>query len=289
MYLKQILDNIGDQCNDTTLKSTGTNAARTKQWVQEFYYMDLPTRHAWSFAKKEDTVATTSGTARYNFPRWVDTPAKVEAIIHPTTLEPLTRDREVVLKSRFNPATVDTPQYYSVGPRVRTSYATGTVSATSGTKVITGNSTSWSSSTINQYDLIRVGSYVYTIDSVDSTTQLTVFEDIITTISAGTTYIVYIDRWTFDLYPTPDATLSLGIRGQSSFPRLDDDGDVPILPDSWHHILVKAGVVRALRHNNDDVTAEMQDLELAIRRMISEDGKAADYLETISIPRSRTH
>lgn len=289
MYLKQIQDQIGDAANDTSLKSTGTNAARTKQWIQEFYYMDLPTRRIWNFAKKEGGITTASGTARYNFPRWVDNPQKVEEIIHPTSLMPLIQAREYTVKPMFNPAVYADPTYYVIGPRVRSTYTTGTISATSGTKTITGSSTSWSSTTIEQFDLIQVGSYVYTVDSVNSTTSITVFEDIITTIAAATTYTILLDRWTVDFYATPNATLVMGIRAQNIFPRLDDAADVPILPDHWHNILVKAGLVRALQHNNDDFTSQQQDLELSIRRLASEDGRSDDYQEGIAIPRSRSY
>lgn len=289
MYLKQIIDQIGDAVNDSTLKSTGTNSARTKQWVQEFYYMDLPTRRDWRFLDKEGTITTTSGTARYNLPRWVDTPSKLKALIHPTSLQPLTQEREVVIKPKYDPSVYGDPAYYVIGPRVRTSYSTGTISATSGSKTVTGSSTSWSASTIEQFDLLQVGNYVYTVASVDSSTSITVFEDIISTISAGTSYSILMDRWTVDFYPTPNATLSIAVRAQNIVPKLDDNADVPVLPDNWHHLLVKAGIVRALKHNNDDFTAELQELELAIRKLAQEDGRSADYIETVSIPRSRTY
>lgn len=289
MYFKQILDQIGYAANDTTLTSTGTNAARTKSWVQEFYFLDLVPRRNWSWALKQDTFTTTSGTQRYNLPRWVDNPTKVTYITCSSNNQPIARTEPKDVAGQYSTTVYNTPEAYSIGPRVRTSYSTGTVSGTSGAKTLTGSSTAWLTSGIAQFDYIQVGSYAYTVDSVDSDTSITLFENIITTISAATTYTAIKDRWTVDLYAIPDATYTMTVNAYQIVPKLDDDSDIPILPDNWHHILVKAGVVRALEHNNDDATVERADLELAIRRLTSEDMKNNDGLESVSIPRSRSY
>ena len=289
MYLKQILDQIGQAVNDTTLTSTGVNATRTKQWVQEFYYMDLMTRRNWSFSYKQDTITTASGTQRYALPRWLDNPNKISMITLPTTNLPLVRSELRDVTGKYDLAVLNTPAEYVVAPRTRTTYATGTISATSATKTITGVSTAWTSSGLTQFDQIQVGSYAYTIDNVNSDTSITVFENIVVTIASSTSYTGVKDRWNIDLYPVPNATLALTINAYQIVPRLDDDSDIPILPDNWHHILVTAGIVRALQHNNDDATYQVQQLELAIRRLISEDMKNGDGLESVSIPRSRSY
>ena len=289
MYLKEILDAIGNSVNDTTLKSTGTNASRTKSWVQQFYYLDLMPRRDWSFGKKQDTITTTSGTQRYNFPRWVDNPKRVENLINPTTYLPLTQSILKDVTGKYDLTIYNTPAEYVIGPRVRTTYTTGTLSGTSSTKVLTGSGTSWTTSNIAQFDYIQIGSYAYTVNSVDSDTQITIFEDIVTTIAAATTYTALLDRWTLDLFPVPNATLALILYASQIVPRLDDDFDVPIIPDNWHWILVKAGVIKALQHNQEDVSVEIQELERSIRMLISEDQSESDRIETVDIPRSRSY
>lgn len=287
MYLKKIIDNIGSAVNDNTLKSTGVYADRTKSWVQEFYFLDLLPRCDWNFSKKSDTFTTTSGTQTYNLPRWIDNPTRIENIIHPTSKKSLIQSTVADITGKYSLTVYDDPVEYVIRPRVRTTYSTGTISGTSSTKVITGSGTAWTSSNIAQYDYIQVGSYAYTVNTVDSATQITVFEDLISTISSGTSYSALLDRWTIDLYPIPSSTLAMIINGKQIVPPLDDDSDVPILPDNWHWILVKAGIVKALQHNKEDYSGEAKELEQAVKRLISEDQSEADRLEGLSIPRSR--
>lgn len=286
MYLKDIIDKIGEAVNDTTLMSTGTYASRTKSWVQEFYFLDLLPRYDWSFTYYEGAFNTTSGTQRYNLPRWIDHPSKIANIIHPTTRKALVRNTLGNITGKYSLTTYSDPEEYVVGPRTRTSYSTGTVTGISSAKTLTGSSTSWLSSDIQQFDYIQVGSYAYTVDSVDSNTQITLFEDINVSFSAST-YTAVLDRWTIDLYPIPNATLAMIVSGSKLIPSLDDDSDIPILPDNWHFILVKAGIVRAKMHNQEDFTNDSVLLENAIKKMISEDGTTLDYLDSLLIPKSR--
>jgi hypothetical protein len=288
MYLKQICDEIGNAVNDMTLKSTGVNYARTKSWVQQFYFLDLVPRVDWTFTNKQDTFTTTSGTQRYNLPRWIDNPTRIQNIIHPTSYEALTQSILADVTGKYDLTIYGTPTQYVIGPRVRTTYTTGTITGTSALKVITGSGTSWTTSNIAQFDYIQIGSYAYTVNSVDSNTQITVFEDLAASFAAST-YTAVLDRWTVDLYPVPSSTLAMIIHGKQIVPRLDDDYDIPILPDNWHYILVKAGIVKALQHNQEDYSGEFQELELAIKRLVSEDQSEADRLEGLAIPRSRSY
>lgn len=275
MYLKEILDKIGDAINDTTLKSTGANASRTKAWVQQFYFLDLLPRVDWNFARKEGSFSTTSGTQRYNLPRWVDNPTRISNIILPTTYKALRQTTNPDVTGKYDLAVYNTPAEYVLGPRVRTNYSTGTITGTSASKTLTGTSTAWLTSGIEQFDYIQIGSYVYTVDTINSDTSITLFDDLNVSLS-GASYTAVLDRWTIDLYPVPNATLSLAVHGKQIVPRLDDDADIPILPDNWHWILVKGGLVKALKHNSEDSTQESQELEVSIRRLVAEDQSEAD-------------
>lgn len=289
MYLKEIIDKIGDAINDTTLKSTGANANRTKSWVQQFYFLELIPRRDWTWTRKQDTFNTTSGTLTYNLPRWIDSPSRIENIIHPTSYDPLVQSILKDVSGKYDLTVYSDPAEYVLGPRTRTTYTTGTVSGTSSTKVITGSGTSWNTSNLAQYDYIQVGDYAYTINSVDSDTQITVFQDLEATIAGGTAYTGVLDRWTVSLYPVPNATLAMIIHGKQIVPQLDDDFDIPIIPDNWHWILVKAGIVKALQHNEEDSSQEAVELERAIRNIIKEDQSEADRIEGVQIPRSRSY
>ena len=287
MYIKQIADAVANRLNDTTLSSTGTHYARTKEFINEFLFLDVLPREDWLWARAEGTITTTADTQRYSLPRWVDHPSKINNIIHPTTRDQL---GQVTRNDIAGASTTEngTPTNYSFGPRTRTEYSTGTVSGTSASKVITGDGTSWSSSNVQEFDNIQVGSVVYTVKSVDSTTQITIYENIITTIAAATSYTLVNDAWTVDLWPTPDATIAYELKASGVIARLEDDTDIPPLPDHWHNLLVKGAVVLALKHNNNDFTAELQEVELDIRKMTAEEYANNDYLESIQIPKTRT-
>lgn len=259
MYLSEIIDKIGDAVNDTTLKYNGVNSNRTKSWVQQYYFLDLIPRVDWKFTRKQDTFTTTSGTQRYNLPRWIDNPSRIESIIHPTSMDKLPQSILEDVTGKYDLTVYYDPTTYVIGPRTRTNYTTGTVTATSSTKTITGSGTSWESSNIAQFDYIQLGNYVYTVNSVDSNTQITIFESLLESV-ATSTYIAVLDRWTVDLFPVPNATLNMIIYGKQLAPRLDDAFDIPILPDNYHWILVKAGVVKALQHNQEDYSAKHRSL-----------------------------
>ena len=222
---------------------------------------------------------------RYSLPRWVDDPSKIVRIVDRKNNKPLTQLSEREMELKFSSKIdVNDPKYYSIGQRERTTYTTGTVSGTSATKTLTGSSTAWTSSSIEQYDTIRVGNYVYTVDSVDSATQITLIEDIVTTISGGTSYTANLDRWKIDFYPLPKYVRGYALTAQTLMPRLDDDYDVPLLPDNWHYILVKGGRCKMLKHNQDpNYSVEMAELTQIMKRLISANNRETDRLETLAI------
>lgn len=283
LYLSKIADIIADRVNDETLSSTGTNYDRTKAFINEFLFLDLIPRYPWSWSRKEGTITTANGTQRYSLPRWVRHPRYIHALIHPTSKKPLIQISEKEVAGYLT-GTND-PTHYVLGPRVRSTYTTGTVSGSSGSKTLTGDSTSWTSSDLEQYDIIQVGSVAYTVDSVDSDTEITLLEDIITTISSSTSYTALIDRWKIDIYETPNAVLALELIAFGQHPEMQDDSDVPLFQDEFHYILVKGGVVLALRHNNEESARESAELESDIRKMIKTERADEDYQETFKIIR----
>lgn len=72
---------------------------------------------------------------------------------------------------------------------VPTTYTTGTLSGTINTATITGASTAWLDN-VYPGDSITIGSYTYTIRSVDSDTQITLYNNQQITSAALTTYTI---------------------------------------------------------------------------------------------------
>lgn len=148
----------------------------------------------------------------------------------------------------FQPApTAEGPPSFSilVGSKLDT-YETGTVSGTGNASTITGSSTLWTDvEGLERGSKITVGSYVYTVKSVDSDTQLTIYENLVATISAGTAYIVHLDNLIIQFFDIPDAAELIHYRYQRRAYPLIDDQDIPDLPLEWHHILINAGLIWA--------------------------------------------
>ena len=81
--------------------------------------------------------------------------------------------------------------YAYAGSRKAASYSTGTVTATNGSKVVTGSGTSWSTN-LDAGMLFQAGSErLYVIASVDSNTQITLRDAYEGTTGAGKTYTAH--------------------------------------------------------------------------------------------------
>lgn len=221
---------------------------------------------------------------RYNLPRYLDDPTKISKVSarwNNYALNQLSKqDMDSMLASK---AQVDDPKYYTIGLRERTTYTTGTVSGTSGTSILTGASTAWNSSSIEAFDYIAVGDQVFTVKSVDSDTQITIYESIVATINASTSYTATLDRYKIDLYPLPKNIRGYTITLSQLQPKLVNAYDIPLIPDNWHYVLVKGGRVRMMLHNQDqNYQFEKAELNEVLKRMISANNREKDRLETFS-------
>jgi len=131
-----------------------------------------------------------------------------------------------------------------VGSKLDT-YATGTVSITVNLSVVTGSSTLWTSQDgLGKGSKITIGVYVYTVKSVDSDTQITIYENA-TVTATDSTYTISLDNYIIQFEPYPDAARNIYFKYQRLPYPLVDDVDVPDLPDQWHHILITAGLIWA--------------------------------------------
>jgi len=131
-----------------------------------------------------------------------------------------------------------------VGTKLDT-YSTGTVSGTVNLSVITGSSTVWTGvEGLTKGSRITVGTVVYTVKTVDSDTQITIYEKISATFSAST-YSISLDNYIIQLFNIPDAIENIYFKYQRvPFPLINDE-DIPDLPEKYHHILITAGLIWA--------------------------------------------
>jgi hypothetical protein len=90
---------------------------------------------------------------------------------------------------------------------------------------------------------LTIGSAVYTVESIDSATQITIYETTSVAVAGGTTYSISLDNYIIQFYPIPDAGENIYFKYQRIPYLLFNDQDVPDLPDQWHHILISAGLI----------------------------------------------
>lgn len=125
-------------------------------------------------------------------------------------------------------------------------YTTGTLSGTANSSTLTGSSTSWTSvEGLGKGTRITIGTVVYTVKSVDSDTQITIYEKLSATVAAGTSYTAHLDNYIVQFYEIPDAQENIYFRYQRIPYPLINDEDIPDLPEKYHYILVTAGLIWA--------------------------------------------
>ena len=143
-----------------------------------------------------------------------------------------------------SPRSQGNPNYSILAGTKLDTYSTGTVSASVSSSTITGSSTVWASvEGLGRGTKLTIGSNVYTVESVDSDTQITIYETTSVAVSAGTAYSLSLDNYIIQFYPIPDSAENIYFKYQRVPYLLFNDQDVPDLPDQWHHVLISAGLI----------------------------------------------
>jgi hypothetical protein len=136
-------------------------------------------------------------------------------------------------------------------------YLVGTVTATANTNVITGSGTAWTTvQGLGRMNTITLPTQttprnVYTIKSVDSDTQITVYEMISVNVSAGSTYSISLKNVRVQLYQIPSAARTLYYRYFRVPELCVNDWDVPDMPDSYHWVLIHGALTFVMAQKGD--------------------------------------
>jgi hypothetical protein len=166
------------------------------------------------------------------------------------------------------PESEGSPNFTIIAGSLRDTYTTGTVTGSVGSATLTGASTNWTSAEgLGRGSRITIGSNIYTVKSVDSDTQITLFETIITALN-GDTYSVLLDNLRIQFFTIPDAAENIYFRYQRIPYVLHNDTDIPDLPDQWHHLLVDAGLMRLWEtKDKDEARAKKQEFLIGVEEM----------------------
>ena len=147
-----------------------------------------------------------------------------------------------------------------VGTKLDT-YTTGTISGSINTSTLTGVSTVWTSvEGLGKGSRITINTTVYTVKSVDSDTQITLYEKLSAAVAALTTYTIHLDNYIIQFYEIPDAAENIYFRYQRIPYPLINDEDIPDLPEKYHFILVTAGLIWAWMTKDKDEATKQEAL-----------------------------
>lgn len=210
---------------------------------------------AITFEKAWEHESVTGGSAkivkdRYDLPAWLTVKSiremKLQGARQP--LEQLGAQQFSNYASEH--AAINDPKHWTHEDTVRQEYSTGTVSGSINTTTLTGSSTAWTSSDLQEHDYIKSGNYAYRIKSVDSDTGITLYDALKETLS-GASYTASYDRDRIRLYPFPKNLKNILITANDLSDPLQNDSDIPRLPEMYHWIMVRGAFVRVLKHNQD--------------------------------------
>ena len=153
-----------------------------------------------------------------------------------------------------------------LGRAVKT-YTTGTLTATSGTRTLTGSSTLWTTAGgLTKGTKIKIGSLLFTVNTVDSATAITTYELPTANISAGTSYTAILDNTVVQLHSIPDSVKTFYYRFQRIPAIMDADNDLPELPHPMHP-LIRLGVLPTLWRSKGFSDKALQDENAFVREL----------------------
>ena len=118
-------------------------------------------------------------------------------------------------------------------------YTTGTVSLPANSRTLTGSSTAWTTAEgFGKGTKLKIGTALFTVNTVDSDTQATLYEaNGSTAVAAGTAYTAVLDNYVVQLHSAPDEVLTYYYRFQRVPAVMDADNDVPDLPYPMHPLI----------------------------------------------------
>lgn len=152
-----------------------------------------------------------------------------------------------------------------------TTYSTGTLSGTISTKILTGVGTSWLDN-IFPGDSVTIGSYVYQVQSVDSDTQITLYNNQQVT-SSGATYSIsrQFGRLIRFIWPST-YNYTVDIRALRRYAPLINSADTNELIYRFPNVVILKAASLELKQQNDLRSRELsQEADLALARAKADD------------------
>ena len=308
---KEIRDSVLDTTRQTNAQMGGLVNEYINDTLHEindpgWAFPNKDFTHLWNFLRRKTTFSTVASTSDYVLGRDVDRVAILSQRESPIKIKQI-RDEEF-LRLVPNPTSTGNPTYYrlweteGVSTRLAANDTIDIVSSSANDDGDTELSVSVSGYDTNgiwrtdTYQLDGTTTVAGTITFVsgreiivqkqkDTTGTITVTEN-----SGGTTLVVVgpderAPKFkVISLYPIPSSAITIYLEYYTFIPELNNDSDVPILYEKWHHV-VRLGTLAKLYQslNKDQDSSTTHSIYArAVRSMVSADQAQPDLIEHLS-------
>lgn len=147
---------------------------------------------------------------------------------------------------------------------------TGTVEGVVNTTTLTGTTTTWTLvEGLGRLSEITIGNYSYRIKSVDSDTQITLYDKLQESVVAGTTFVIHLTNLRVQVYPIPDNSRLLYYRYFRRPTPLVNDYDVPDMPPGFDSVLIY-GALSKMYLQKGDMTKAFEFCEAQFLKLLDE-------------------
>ena len=169
-----------------------------------------------------------------------------------------------------SPTSMDNePSYYKVaGVNSADYYNTGTVTITSGSAIVSGSGTTFTSAMKGMVFRFEGDSAEYLIDAFNSVTSLTLSKTYGGSTSSGSYAINPIGTMpVINIYPASKELIQIQYHYKKRPMTLVNDNDVPELPPNWHWVLILGGYYYMTPERSDNQSQALADWDRAKRLM----------------------
>lgn len=185
-----------------------------------------------TFSIYKDEYRLPADLARYKMPRQIENGVAI-ADIDASTFDLL------------DPSTISEgdPFVWALIGSKKDTYSTGTVAGDVGSATLTGTTTAWDEvEGFGRGSRLTIVSQVYTVKSVDSATQVTLYRPL-STAASGTAYSIDLDNYRILMQSIPNKIENVYFRYQRVPAPLENDTDLPDMPDEYHWFLIDVGKI----------------------------------------------
>lgn len=306
------------ELRDVVLSTTRQDNSQIGSLVNEFINLSLSeigepawagrgkeVHHNWSFLRRKTTFTTVASTSDYVLGRDVDKVTLLRQTDTPTKLMQLTD--ETFYRLVPDPDDTGAPRFYrlweteGVSTRLATADTLNVVSdsaSDAGNSELTVSVQGYDASGIWQTETFQLngtssvtGSKTFAAREIYVSKQKATTGTITVVRNTGSTTLVKLgpnDRApkfkVLSLYPIPSSAITIYAEYYTSIPTLNNDSDVPLLPEKFHYVVRLGALAKVFQYLNkeNDFNTTQSLFASAVRSMVASDRVQPDLIEYLT-------